>query len=271
MSTLRLPLIGDFVYVSQLGNPDIERKYVVVKETNDGYHITPEDTKDVTSLIQYKFADKKWVVAGGENNFNVRLELNPELYDPINIHETDVDIHDLIHNGEFDQAKQMLDRYRGYGDLLVVSTQMNAEMEHDEPLYLFFLQRPNRVDIFNWLQRNYVVNYLRLLYSAILKTAFDQTEEVSSDIFEWLLDQDIDWSNLLKNVDHETLEIIDTEVISEDRIDIFEWIVKIPGLTETYKEHSASNQSILDRAEEVGAFKIIEYLHANPTKAARKR
>lgn len=272
MSTLRLPLIGDFIYVSPIGDPDVERKYIVTGETEDGYLITPEDTRDVTSLIQYKFVSKKWVVAGAEDDFNVRLELNPELYDPINVSLWSDDyIQGLIINGEFDQAKQRLDQYQAYGDLIAVSVQSNESMERDEPLYSLYLQEPNRIDIFNWLQHNYVVDYVYLLREIINLTRIE-SNEIPLDVLEWLLDQDVKWSwsrNDNNYIPEDILDTVNKNVMNRDLVDIFRLLTRIPGFIESLEKYSGRN--IIELAKRKGATKIFELLQGVPTKSARKQ
>ncbi len=265
MSTLRLPLIGDFVYVSRPATPDIEQKFTVTGEVDDGYHIVPEgkDPINNTSMIKYRFPSKKWVVHQAENEFNVRIQLNPTLHDGACTPDKSLIMEDLKER-RFDRVKESLDVYRSESDLELLST---MDRDGDSP-YSQMLQSRHRIDIFNWLQRNYIVNYIQLLWDAILEMLSDNPDEVSPDVLMWLLDQDIDWSKHYDDQDvYPVIASIYEEVLAEDRIDIFEWVARIPGLMETAeKEHG---MSFSEGAEIEEATKILELLRAVPQKSVQ--
>jgi hypothetical protein len=267
MSVLRLPLIGDFIYVARLETPDAEQKYVVTGETDDGYHMAPEgmDPTNDVSMVKYRFKSKKWVVHLAENEFNVRIELNPELYDSIFL--LDSDIQHSIEKGRFVEAKENSDRLLSISDINVVTSRDAPNDEVDSPLYDDFMEKPNRIDIFEWLKKNYVVDYPRYLDRAIMFAIRDPDNYL--DLFEWLLDQNVDW---IKYSDRYyfciIFDAISDNVIEDDYDDIFKVLMGIPGLIKVTEEKQKNN-SYMEMAEYYKSTKILELLRAVPQKAVQ--
>lgn len=266
MSTIRLPKVGDSVYLSVSTNPDVEYKYVVTAETDDGYHIVPDgkDPTDNTSLIKYKFLRRKWVVHGAEDTFDVRIQLNPDLYTTdvtyTPMHEEDIE-RSLL-EGDFDTVKDILEQFRNFFDVYLATGHYNWKLEQQQDGYMYYslIKSPNSENIFEWLKRNYIVNYI-----TYLEVAYAEAYEHNFDPFEWLVAQDYDWSKC--DDPGITFDRLFDNVLEGDRDDILAVLMRIPGLISAIEKDTGKTFEKV--AEKDGSTKILELIRAVPTKAVQ--
>lgn len=299
METLRLPLVGDFVFVSGKGGtgkggtgrgdtekgdtekdaPEVEKKYVVTHASDDGYHILPSnppfsqesDPKDNTSMIKYQFLSQKWVVHGEENIYNVRIEMNPSIrseHKLLDVNDTKSDILKGMKEGDYEKVDQAIREHQDYATLQLI-TQVSP---HEDPIYEMLIRAEENgemndiIGALEWLKRNYFVDYFELLMEAILNGR--------NDIIEWILSQNVSLPLMGTFDSDEAKEYVDERVIAEDDIVMMRLLSQFEGFFDAInKELSKNDQDMVSFTEEnyPESTQVLEFLKSVPTKAVQTK
>jgi hypothetical protein len=278
METLRLPKVGDFVFVSSLDKPEEEYKYIIAGVVDDGYHILPEGVapEGNTSMIKYSFANEKWYVAGAAETHVARIEKNPLIRE--NLEQLDLSHHwkqitDSITDGRFEDAERYISEYQGnYIPQLLTVTYGTGENLYANLGIKYPAGEAEFFDALEWLKRNHFVDYAILLEEAVSTNR--------SDLIEWILRQ-TDEIVKMKSLDiGQIWDLLDETVLFEDDPDILPLLSQFPGLFEGFDDvilgrktepDDPSNMIEYMEKEYPTATYIPEFLKSVPPKAVQSK